>query len=337
MDVGITREMKSYLSRCISFLLFLAYRNIFAAEYLLIDLQPTNTANIGRWVTSENMLPQWSDEYKSRYLVLRKIEVQEISNRTPSLIANLAPTNFFYIGVFEVTQRQWELVIGDRPSYFRNDNMYKTRPVERVDYVMVRGNNDVEENSFLGKLRAITGLNGIDLPTEKQWEYACRAGTETPFHNGRILPHGWESIPGDWCNDVARTYENTPNAYLWKPGKGQNKVFWGFGYYEKKFPMARPSYTGTQIVGMYEPNQFGLYDMHGNVAELCKDYFSKELNQIATRGGCWIYTPEYCTSSYRSRNRKDVVSSHPVVGPVSESNHDVNNHVGFRIVLNETL
>ncbi|MBO7620170.1 MAG: formylglycine-generating enzyme family protein, partial [Victivallales bacterium] len=90
-------------------------------------------------------------------------------------------TKPFYIGVFECTQRQWELVIkGYRPSYFRNDDYYATRPVEQVSYNMIRGkeagagwpdSDAVDATSFMGILREKTGLM-FDLPTEAQWEYA---------------------------------------------------------------------------------------------------------------------------------------------------------------------
>lgn len=309
----------------------------YGAEYLLLDLQSTNENRIGKWIVSENMLPHWSEEYKTRYLVLRKIEIPEVSDETPIILKDIIPQNPYYIGVFEITQRQWELIMGDRPSYFRNDKYYQTRPVERVDYLMVRGKNEVYPDCFLERLRKVSGLMNLDLPTEKQWEYACRASTVTPFHNGRILPIGWEEAPGDWCNDVARTYDNTPNAYLWKPGSGQNKVFWAFGYYERKFLRASPSYTGTQVVGYYQPNAFGLFDMHGNVSELCLDYFDGDPSCVLLKGGCWIYNPEACTSGYRSKNQIDVVSLLAKYGSIPNGTHETNNHVGFRIVLNISL
>ena len=87
------------------------------------------------------------------------------------------------MGVFQMTQKQYTLVMGSNPSYYRGD----TRPVELVSYKDIRGtllganwpsHAQVDTTSFLGKIRARTALN-FDLPTEAQWEYACRAGTTT--------------------------------------------------------------------------------------------------------------------------------------------------------------
>jgi len=94
-----------------------------------------------------------------------------------------------------VTQWQWELVMGKNPSYFTNATCYATRPVEQVSYYDIRestnnramntirlywpATNAVDADSFMGKLRGKTGLTGFDLPTESQWEYACRAGNRS--------------------------------------------------------------------------------------------------------------------------------------------------------------
>jgi len=153
-------------------------------------------------------------------------------------------TQPFYIGVFEVTQRQYELVMGTNPSQHKGN----TRPVEQVSYDDLRGkekgkqwpeNNDVDDTSFFGVLRAKTGLLA-DLPTEAQWEYACRAGTTTALNSGKNL------TDKDKCQNAAEVgrYGND--------GKGK--------------------FVEHTKVGMYKPNAWGLYDMHGNVWEFCLDW-----------------------------------------------------------------
>jgi formylglycine-generating enzyme required for sulfatase activity len=88
-------------------------------------------------------------------------------------------TKDFYIGVFEVTQKQWELVMSNWPSCFNNIDVREVRPVEQVSYNDIRGsttgagwpvNSNVDATSFMGKLRQKTGIEAFDLPTEAQWE-----------------------------------------------------------------------------------------------------------------------------------------------------------------------
>ncbi len=202
----------------------------------------------------------------------------------------------FYIGVFEMTQKQYELVMGSNPSYYKGD----TRPVEQVSYNDLRGTSAeggagwpekghaVDAGSFFGVLRTKTGLL-FDLPTEAQWEYACRAGTTTALNSGKNL-----TAIGECPNmaEVGRYYCNR------KDGKG------GYGEDTK--------------VGSYLPNAWGLYDMHGNVEEWCLDWYggypTKAVNDPAgagsgskrvVRGGDWDYGwygyfAQNCRSAYRS-------------------------------------
>jgi formylglycine-generating enzyme required for sulfatase activity len=174
----------------------------------------------------------------------------------------------FYMGKYELTQAQYQVIMGANPAYFKGDN----RPVEKVSW-----NNAVE---FCKKLSQKTGKT-YRLPSEAEWEYACRAGTTTPFYFG-------ESITPDLVNYNGNyTYASAPK-----------------GKYREQ----------TTDVGTFPPNAFGLYDMHGNVWEWCQDDYkdnhinapidgSALTNQIAStkllRGGSWDSYPVYCRSAYR--------------------------------------
>lgn len=197
-------------------------------------------------------------------------------------------TKPYYMGVFQMTQKQYTLVMGSNPSSYTGD----TRPVEYVSYNDIRGTSlganwpahaQVDATSFLGKIRARTALN-FDLPTEAQWEYACRAGTTTALNNGRDLSSTGQDAAMD---EVGRYYYNRND------GKG--------GYS-----------SGHTKVGSYAPNAWGLYDMHGNVYEWCLDWYGSYATSAVTdpvgcasgsprvsRGGnCYNYA-QYCRSAYR--------------------------------------
>ena len=194
----------------------------------------------------------------------------------------------FYMGVFEVTQKQWQLVMGTTPSRYKGD----MRPVEQVAYSMIRGavggskwpaSNQVSASSFFGVLRAKTALLA-DLPTEAQWEYACRADTTTALGSGRNLTDSYEcpnmTLVGRYCCNI---------------GDG------------------RSGYIQHAIVGMYRPNAWGLYDMHGNVYEWCLDWYVSNLGTAAAvdpggpasgsnrilRGGSFLSNAYYCRSAFR--------------------------------------
>ena len=210
-------------------------------------------------------------------------------------------TQDYYIGVFECTQKQWELVMGDRPSYFSNADYYATRPVEQVSYNMIRCTEEqdgvgwpeyghaVGSRSFMGVLQAKTGLI-FDLPTEAQWEYACRAGTTTALNSGMNLTSRQQDAAMD---EVGRYYPNGG----------------------KETTQDCATDKGTAKVGSYLPNIWGLYDMHGNVCELCLDWYDKDYSGTAAvvdplgpisgtsrvaRNGCWANSAAICRAACRA-------------------------------------
>lgn len=195
-------------------------------------------------------------------------------------------TKGFYMGVYTVTQEQWKAVMGNNPSKFLIASE-KNLPVEQVNWS--------ECQEFLKKLQEKEG-RPYRLPTEAEWEYACRAGTSTPFYCG-------ETISTDQAN-----YNGN---YLYGNGNGNGKK----GIYREK----------TMPVGSFPPNPWGLYDMHGNVWQWCQDWFEEQYpkkdvvdpvgmtgESRVLRGGSWIDNPLECRSAYRGGSRPAL--RHSLVG-----------------------
>ena len=279
-------------------------------QYLVIDLSGgANAASYPVSYLTDIPSGGWTDVYKTTKLVMRRIDPGTFTMGSPTGEAgrttNEAPhqvtvTHPYYIGVFELTQRQWELVMGDRPSAFSNTVCYAARPVENVCFNQIRGSdmgtywpqmNTVDATSFMGRLRERTGRL-FDLPTEAQWEFACRAGTTTALNSGKELaaPTGVDANMAE----VGRYYYNS-GAY--------NNTFDYNGSTDE---------TGTAKVGSYLQNAWGLYDMHGNAAELCLDWFNTKNSQGGTdpvgpetgtarsvRGCAWDHYSSYCRSAAR--------------------------------------
>jgi len=210
----------------------------------------------------------------------------------------------FNISKYEITQKEWKDVMGDNPSNFIGDNL----PVEKVNWYdalvfcnklsvkngltpaySILGSTDTSDwgtipvypeiNAAWDAVEIVNEANGYRLPTEAQWEYACRAGTTTPFNTG-------ENITTDQANYNGHyPYKNNPEGIFLET---------------------------TVEVGTFKPNAWGLYDMHGNVWEWCWDWHARYAEDTqknpqgaiigayrVARGGSWNNNARFLRSAAR--------------------------------------
>jgi eukaryotic-like serine/threonine-protein kinase len=158
----------------------------------------------------------------------------------------------FYIGMYEVTQAQWRAVMGENQSYFKGDDL----PVENVSWL--------EAQEFCRRLSRMTG-RAYRLPTEAEWEYACRAGGEA--HAGEPDAVAW------YGRNSGR--EPLDVEALWQ-AEG--------GYLQR----LKDNGNQTRPVGQKRPNAWGLYDLRGNVWEWCEDVWHESYDGAPTDGGAWL-------------------------------------------------
>jgi formylglycine-generating enzyme required for sulfatase activity/serine/threonine protein kinase len=196
-------------------------------------------------------------------------------------------TKGYYMQTTEVTQGQWQAVMGNNPSSF--EYCGETCPVEKVSW------EDIQE--FIKKLNQRDSNYQYRLPTEAEWEYAARAGSRTAFANGGIneLECGRDSnlsTMGWYCGNAGVDYKGCYDDSIY----GGSKC------------------AGPHPVAQKEPNVWGLYDMHGNVWEWCQDRYGDYPTGSVTdpqgpssgaarvlRGGSWYYDAGGCRSADRSR------------------------------------
>jgi len=279
-----------------------------AGQYCIVDI--SSGPGSSRYpVSYTNMVScvHWSEDFKTNKVVLRRILPGSVMTEDGRLLSVDKP---FFIGVFEVTQRQYALVMGVNPEDVIISVLGEQSgdcPMTNVSWDDARGTLPCADEgpgqpdfkcaptSFVGRLSKKTGLS-VDLPSELQWEYACLAGGDPVYGKGS---NGWR-IMSDYVN-----------CYPWP----------GFCLH------------GATPVGSLLPNRWGLYDMLGNVSEWCRDSFPSNAptvlcgglpesrvssNMRVLRGGSWTEKLESCRASSRSG---------------MPSYFDFGRNIGFRIVV----
>ena len=230
-------------------------------------------------------------------------------------------TRGFWMGQFEVTQQEYLEVMGENPSYFTSSSGFTTnnfqRPVDSVNWYEATNYCERLTQKFRssGQIRSDQEFR---LPTEAEWEYACRAGTTTAFNFGHALRLSMGNYDWGWEYDSRIGFEE----HILDPGR---------------FPPGQPPYSNlTSPVGSYPANALGLHEMHGNVWEWCLDWpfgsysgghsfdpkGASEGNVKILRGGGWDALPWHCRSANRSGRN-----------PANKAPEYHSQSQGFRVVL----
>jgi formylglycine-generating enzyme required for sulfatase activity len=270
-------------------------------DYLVVDVSagPTATHYPVTIEVSPDLTGASNLQYKTDKIVLKRIGAGSFTMGSPETevgrgsnehqhTVNLSQD--IYMGVFELTQQQWLQVMGSYTGGQTHHSDENIKALHQVSWEDVRGSaaaganwpNDgstVSATSLMGQLRAKTGLK-FDLPTEAQWEYACRAGTTTALSNG------------------------TPNVSGTSVGMNDPNLT-SIAWYDFNS-------GGIHEVGELQPNPHGLYDIHGNIFEMCLDWYVIDISSYSLdpvgptsgtyrtcRGGDWSWVGHGCRSAQR--------------------------------------
>ena len=217
-------------------------------------------------------------KYKTTHLVMRKIPAAnkiwamgapptepgyQESTETNHLVKL---TRNYYMGVFEITQKQYTLIVGNNPSTGTTREDADVLPVNKLFYGNLDANNNNTACEFAKRMRTKAQNVNFCLPTEAQWEFACRAGSGTALYSGRFVSEGG----------------------LWSGCDGQaNPLAWFGGENATQGNSAIDGVLAQHPVGRKLPNAFGLYDMYGNVLEFTTDLLNTGSAYISTFGTNW--------------------------------------------------
>lgn len=267
-------------------------------DYMVADLSDGATSDDVRWYASEDAIPGGLTENSTNWtdkIVFRRIHASERpfvkGSALTSLVSPVFPTNDFYMAVFETTVGQWKAITGSISGLaFNGGDQALRRPACGVSYNAVRGDgvspsSEPAAGSFIDTVRGRTGL-AIDLPRENDWEFACNA----------YCPNGF------W-GDGSRVEGNYVANSSTIPGRNRYNGGWemidnGDGSVSTNSSPSASSSAGTAPAATYSPNLFGLYDMHGNVAEWCREAYDG--SKMVVKGGSWNDTSYICQSYQRS-------------------------------------
>jgi formylglycine-generating enzyme required for sulfatase activity len=251
--------------------------------------------------------------------------VTEKNREDHEVVHQVTLSSDFYLGVYEVTQAQYEKVMGKNPSYFQDLRIQGDNSNHPVEYVyrseavdFCKRLSELPEEKAAGRV--------YRLPTEAEWEYACRAGSKTVY--------GFGDEPSDlndhaWFANNSGTKRIDADA-LWDQHRDNPRDY---------VDAVETAGCVTHPVGLKKPNAWGLYDMHGNVAEWVSDWYAAYPKEPVSdpgrelplptepegkrahliRGGCWYTTAADC----RSAARRKVTSSYR------------DGVIGFRVVMSQ--
>ena len=288
-------------------------------DYMAVDLRTDAEAPRVRYYASPDAVPGGVADrrYKSDFLLMRRIPAAMVRHRQGSPVGTAIRADNetahyctlsedYYMGVYEFTERQNENIGGSRyatPSFVTGDDS-PYYPLSGVFWKNdIRGNVGVSaapaSSSILGRLNARAGLTTFDLPTDAQWEYACRAGTSSSLPDGTEAAYNGSGLAN-------------LKAMAWIGGDSPNAD----GH--------------PHEVGLKAPNAWGLYDMLGNIREWCRDGNAAYANDadvadpvlsgsFIIRGGCWNDGPYNCRPAYRNDN-----------GDSGWQNPNIKSYLGFR-------
>ena len=310
-------------------------------DYMVVDISAAAQPDTQRYYPAVDFLPGGilgNPDYRTTSIVLRKIMAKDVEWTMGSTTAEKARnaayeathkvtlTNNYYFGVFPVTQSQWGEIATNSASKANFTADASMRPMEKVSYNEIRNTHNTSSDatsvpagslgvtpssdSFLGLLRVKTGID-FDLPSEAQWEYAARAGHGSGY---------WNDGSDIKNSDVDSNFDRL-GRYR---GNGGNTDMTG---------TLMPTEGGTQVVGFYDQNDWGIYDTCGNTWEWCLDWFEEDISEHngkaninpadmsktlsgnsgefrVFRGGSWNAKAGVCRPANRNRNKpaqRDVV------------------------------